>query len=155
MGALMRIALAAALWICVLGTTCTKSKDLGLAVVLGPTVDLDSAANEAFAVGERTAARFGLQRWHAPDAKALRIRACFWGGGALSMCDKLLDREVQFRILERAGGEFTPLGDSLVSQLTDSLRRYFGDDRVRTCDWELPRDRRRWGCPPAVQRDSG
>lgn len=133
-------------------TTCGTAS-AGVAVAPDAAIPTESAQRAAFAFAGSVAAQFGLKP-HDPGER-FGLRKCY-AGGALTLCGKVLDGEVQFRLHEAAVRRFSPRADSAWRTLLGGLRAEFGIERVRECEWELERGQppRRWGCPPLARAPS-
>lgn len=147
----MRALVAIVLGLCCIATSCLDS--VGIAVAPRPGISADSAERVAFGSAAATAARLRLAPVDPPDQEEEGWEECY-SEATLFLCGKVIDRELQFRIVQTGVRRFTPRADSLKRELLNGLRAEFGDGQVRECDWRGHRDRRRSGCAPLTQTDS-
>lgn len=147
----MRKALSIVLWWVAAG--CDVYRTAAIAVAPTPVDRADSVETAAFAVMTRLATGQGLEPYEprGPE-KELNWRKCFTS--YVSLCGKVLDSEVQFRMVQQGRGPLTPAADSLRRTLLSNLRAVFGHDKVRECEWEGQRNQARSGCLPLAKRRS-
>ena len=111
-------------------TTCSATQ--GIAVAIGPAFTLDSAASAGFSVTERIAVRHGMA---SSDSLAPNNR-CFFRN-SFSLCGKVKDRELQFRMIQSGTTQIWGFADTVRTELLDSLRSEFGIAQVRQCEWRI------------------
>lgn len=128
-------------------TACEPVRFADLAVTPRPVPAADSTAHgDAFAIAERIASQYRLERFAADDLRERSWTACY-GRGHLILCGKAHGPDAHFQIRRYGAGTTAEL-DTLRESLTRELQARFGDDAVGGCTWRLVRDSDAARCVP-------
>lgn len=114
-------------------TGCDPRATAGIAVRPSVAMATDSAAQAAFAIAGRIAAKYGFEADDPTShANPERWRQCYTQPGNF-LCGKTRGRDVFLLLSQYPTFRLTTRVEALRRELLDSLRNQFGAERVRVC----------------------
>jgi hypothetical protein len=109
-------------------TTCMARR--ALAIAPDPVLGSQGTRDSALAVMTRLARRHDAEDLEPEFQRDEHWIRCF-ARGTLVLCAKECKEETQLRVYQARTTRFTPWADSMYREMLDSLRRSFGEARVR------------------------